>query len=1636
MKNGANQYRGLNVDKAYDSPDYNQFYIDAVNLRITTTSGESQSSVTNFKGNKYYFEIPQEGASGVKEIIGTAYIRNEIILFTADDAGTGGWIYKLEYDEVTGDVVPSSPTLVYSDPALNFNKNHPIEALGRYESDCIKRVYWTDYNNYFRSINIEDAALSTTPVGLIDIFPNVTYTQPLITAIFGGGALKVGSYEYAYRLITFDGKESLISPPSKMIHITQDLESLNQSAKYTGNQEGVNSNKSVQITIDTTNYTIFETIELIAIFHSDYTGTPEVTSVETIAINSLNSITFVHTGDEESASDLELFEYASKQYPFKTFKTLTSKDNSLIPANIKGSDFDAQQLLSDLGETFDGRTRRARYDGTDLILPNTETSDSDVLQNQFNTAFNADRHWEELWHRSDVDPTDPTKIGSQYKYRPALPTETGITYRLGGQSKDYVVNPNQPYPTVSTMPSTVASITPNVSYHFHLEPFDVDSSNGADFNNVGNYQMHNPDLLDGYGNYINASFDSQASPFRSGLTRGYKRGETYRFGIIFYNKKGEASFVEPIGDIKFPDISDEDTLPTIIDGTIEKNYFPLSRETFRDPSSTVTTAYALGIKFTLNFDTCPNFINNYISGYQIVRVKRTNTDSRRLCSGIMKTFMNFPIEARLPSQPAPNVSNPTYDLRFGTIDAGLHLFPFQRYWGKNSNFCTLNNELSDGHANNTTNWATVGQNVTNGTPDPGNQGYEWDIYGAFLTYYSPDISFNWGQGIRDNLMWEQGACLLMTGRYAQYYSHIGGSNSSEPPSGTPLVNEQPYYEQQTAYQAFCASNAELYADRNSYLLVNIEGDYFYDSDGYENCGYDVRDERRKLRTVGQVNKGFYPVGSPGDGSYRGVEYVKQWDSKQFVNFDSFNTIIDSHTAAELGVANGPFEGEVALGPSTASLHVRNFYASLFTNDISLNDHETSGWRRPTTWYKGATGITGSMRKIEVDPILNTPVSQVPGTDYFATVFNPANVATTRWEKVAPIPDTDLYYTGYGGAGPIYQEQNTDQAAAKSTPIIDILIPRAEIYGGYSQDALENNVYYPISTAIEPTNLTPIVFGGDIFLNMWVFQEGSCYLADKFYQQANDQSRFDTNISSTMSFVTESRTNTDLSFGAVAGKTGVKYDMQGGPTGQLKEVWRQETKNAESTYGLLHSGYSTYNMYLASYNGAYSAESDQVAFFIRPDDFEKGCNSNDIRAFISDVKTNEETLDSWTKFGINNYYDVDDYGPINKVVNYKDEVYFIQDKGVGQYSINPRAIVSAEDGIPTELGSGEGFRDHKYITTEYGSIHQWAVKESDSGIYFYDSIHKKIFKIGQGKDSGSVNAPLSEIKGMHSFLNNMEGDIALRKPNDGDNPILNKGVHIVRDKRNDEILFTFLGTNKCRTLEGNTVYTQGDIVCVPNSDPDVPILYYEVITTYTSLDGNEPIDLLEELLLHAIIAKGDLTKSKYTLVFDELMGEFSSFYSGTPPIYIENGDLLLSPDPSNREKIYKHNDGNFGEFYGTVEEASIKLVLNAQADINKILRFIEFNSIVRDRNKNIDRTQTITGFRIETEYQDTGKMTVDSGRIKRKFDKWRLKIPRDKLNGGTDRLRSTHFILTLYFDNTYNKELILNKIISFFDIQMY
>jgi hypothetical protein len=1436
MEQHINTYQGMNKDTAYDSLAAT-FYIDALDVRITTTTGDSLGGFTNIKGNEFAVELETSGTFGTTPwtalnpaIIGYATIRTKIILFVADDDGDKGWIYNLEYDPANKAITTFA--VIYYNAALNFKKTWPIEALGRFESDCIQRVYWTDYNNFFRSINVVSPGLVDLPVGLVDIFPDVKFTQPLLVGVAGGGSLTTGEYQIAFRLITDDGKTTLISPPSNLIHIVSDSETGIPSNQYNGNSTVVNSGKAITVTVDTTNYWDFEKIEFIGIYKSSDTATTEVVSIETMTIANQSSITITYTGGESTIFDLELLDFLARNYAFKTPKTIAQKDNSLLIANIIESTISLQDLLEDL-ETFEAKT--GRYDSAQT-LPT-----GDILENAFNKDYNSDAHWNPTWQ------TD-----SQYRYQ-----SDGL--RLGGEG-------------------------PNITYNFHLEEFTLEETSVLAGQTVGlTYVNDTPDspghdLNDGYGPYANTTFPNYASPFISGLLRGYKRGETYRFGIVFYTNKGEATFVEYIGDIKFPDISEVDS----VTNNSGYKFWPLSK---KKTASEDTVGYSMGIEFQIDFSTCPSLANK-ITGYQIVRVKRESTDKRRLTQGLLKGFYYNPILE-------PHFTGTGgFDLRVNENNNVLHLYPY----------------YPDSSANNASFATLEDSSVSSYVP----QYYNYDRLGSYLGFYSPEISFD-KNSVADSILNLGGnPCLLITGAYS---NRVTWANSTHDWSDVDL-------------------------------------------------GEDSKDIRNQYYDI-------YPV------NFNTIENIKRWQHNAKFKMEDTSDY-------ETKVTSSMFSG----------YYMRNYWCMdnyFDAGDPQVNPNRPQqglGVSEVPEFFKAGSSVIGKVQKIDTDFFTNTPITGST-EDYFKA---PNSVFPVNRTSFVATGDYDNYF-----------------------PITECILPKQEVYGGYTESSLEANKFIPASPIIDPANTNPIVFGGDIFVNMFVVQTGLVEFNTAFY--GNNKYHKDNTITDIIALETE--LNLELANGATL-RTGVKYEFTGGSNTLLEAAFRQETNNAEAPYA------EVLNMY--SYNMVYSRQNDDLGFYVQPADLQN-CGANDIRAYLSNVKINEETVDSWTKYGINNYYDIDDYGPINKVINWKDTVYFLQDRGMGAYTINRAAVTTTADGVPTQLGTGLGFGKHIYYSKVHGAIHQWAVQATEAGLYFFDAFHRKIFMM-QAQSGQTANSAISEIKGMHSYLQALPEYVFARKENDGDNPILGKGVHIGKDIINDEILFTFMSRPTSRVLTTNYAYTAGTIVYYGTTDT-----YYYVTSNFTS-GGTLPAALVG-LLANSTVATANQVYKSDTLVFDELAQQFSSRYSMAPTIWIENGDIILTPDPLKLKDIYTNAIGDWGVFYGKEETCELTLVVNPQADVNKVLRTMEYNSIVRDDNKVIDRAQTITAFKISTQYQDTGIVPFSPTRFKRKFDKWRLKIPRDQnTTSKQGRLRSTYFIVTLYFDNSYNKELIMNRLMTYFDYQVF
>ena len=182
---------GLGMDQDSSKKKYdNQHYYEANNVRIITQDGLSSGALEDIEGNLYRLLI---NFSSPMYIVGHCILRDDIIIFctknstnvpnlTYDDyiikipiatlenlAGTDAYTALSTYVHNSGDVI-------YTEK-LGFCKANPIQAIGRYETDSIQKVYWVDDNNKFRYLNIVYDAntndLETLPIARLEVLGDI-----------------------------------------------------------------------------------------------------------------------------------------------------------------------------------------------------------------------------------------------------------------------------------------------------------------------------------------------------------------------------------------------------------------------------------------------------------------------------------------------------------------------------------------------------------------------------------------------------------------------------------------------------------------------------------------------------------------------------------------------------------------------------------------------------------------------------------------------------------------------------------------------------------------------------------------------------------------------------------------------------------------------------------------------------------------------------------------------------------------------------------------------------------------------------------------------------------------------------------------------------------------------------------------------------------------------------------------------------------------------------------------------------------------------------------------------------------------------------------------------------------------------
>ncbi len=471
------------------------------------------------------FETLVEPLSNLR-IIHIDSILEKIVVFTTSNTDSesenkDGQIWMFEYDD--NDLIPNingtdlNPSfhLIYNNQ-LNLSTEHYIrKSLLRYENNKFLRLYFTDFYNPVRSMNLFDVDLFATNPSDLDFLSNVSFTKPEIFDISSGGNIPIGaSVQFAYQLVNGD-KETIVSPTSDLLPIILGDDENSGFLDLNGAQQGTSTGKSVSYKVNDIDLD-FDFIKHIAIIY-EFNNLPIIKIFKEESIPQSRSVNVTFTNNEESIPMSEQ-EFNLLNTQFTHCKDLTQKDNRLIAANTITKSFE----ITD--EEFDSRAYRFKSDGVGIIkdkLNQILTIPSDFNVPFTHDAINPYNNEDDVDYDDYIYQSDGTTMGGEGKY---------VKYKFIKQNLDTIrLQDSLPFANGNLKRTLNVNFGNNIQYS------------------------------------INNQFIHPKSPFVHSLFAGYCNDEIYRFGIVFRNNKGQVSFTKWIGDIKFPRrrLVEGDTTPNL-----------------------------------------------------------------------------------------------------------------------------------------------------------------------------------------------------------------------------------------------------------------------------------------------------------------------------------------------------------------------------------------------------------------------------------------------------------------------------------------------------------------------------------------------------------------------------------------------------------------------------------------------------------------------------------------------------------------------------------------------------------------------------------------------------------------------------------------------------------------------------------------------------------------------------------------------------------------------------------------------------------------------------------------------------------------------------------------------------------------
>ena len=370
----------------------------------------------------------------------------------------------------------------------------------------------------------------------------------------------------------------------------------------------------------------------------------------------------------------------------------------------------------------------------------------------------------------------------------------------------------------------------------------------------------------------------------------------------------------------------------------------------------------------------------------------------------------------------------------------------------------------------------------------------------------------------------------------------------------------------------------------------------------------------------------------------------------------------------------------------------------FNNNItSIDNLQFINWSTPTMLNMNS----------EVERIVKEYMDNIHDTPYY-------------WYNIYPI--------GSGGKVILFKQEQKNitidplqQLHAPKITVANIIKP-AIPYGGYNKTSIDNSSYISLGDYSDGNEID--VFSGDTKNHIFTYNALHNWY-DSTYTHGLK-----------MAVVYAIPVETDIDIQA---QYGIQYGVDG-----FSDYRVQDTADAFEQYTQQKGSYL--------YNPAYNASPDIVSWTTQ-EQLESKQDQFDTRIHYSNVKTNNEDIDSWLQFQASNYIDVDTrYGEITDLKLFKDKLIFWQENATGVLAVNERVVLNDQNDTQVVLGTGGVLERYDYFSTIYGQKkYQHTVATSNNSLYWWDSNNKEILLYQQKYDV----TPLSTVKSVKNYINSGE-----------------------------------------------------------------------------------------------------------------------------------------------------------------------------------------------------------------------------------------------------------------------------------------